>query len=142
MSNNQFNEENWNTVKRISNELDQIVDGNIFICPVCGERVEREETEDGKNRFSCGCVSDEEGENFSLYDYFADALDIDYICNYRKEYTAVRVCIACGGPNIYINTWSGCVELRCWSEKANFQMFYSTIDAINDYFAEYFNCLK
>lgn len=46
----------------------------------------------------------------SLYDFIADALDIEYTCDSRKQYLGCRFAVSLGGPSIYVNTRTGNVE--------------------------------
>lgn len=135
--------ENLKTCQRISEELDQLSQGELFTCPICGEtKVLRKEFENESGEtvyiFSCGCESEEEGEEFTFFDYLENVLDIEYTCNSKKEYTGCKLCIACGGPNIYINTNTGSVQLFWWSEKAEYEMSTTTVDYIDQYMEESF----
>jgi hypothetical protein len=58
----------------------------------------------------------------------------------NREYKAVRLMVACGGPNIYVNTWERCVELYWWTESARFDLLSSTRDAIDKWAAELWSC--
>ena len=77
----------------------------------------------------------------SMWDYFDDFLDIDYICNYQKEYKACRIMIAWGGPNIYVNTWDAQVELYWWNESGNAYLTRDVCDQIDEFAEELFNCI-
>lgn len=46
-----------------------------------------------------------------ILDYFSEIYNINYILDSDKKYIACRVMVACGGPNIYINTYDKEVEL-------------------------------
>jgi len=46
----------------------------------------------------------EEWEGPCASHYLNDALDIEYTINSNLEYKGARVCVALGGPNIYIDT--------------------------------------
>lgn len=134
--------ENWETCKRISDELDKYADGEIFRCPECGEMHDLSGAGDAYKCPDCGDVSPvEEWDACSAWDYFNDFLDIDYITNHRKEYKACRVLVAYGGPNIYIDTYSGSVELYWWSDRASFPLRRDTMAAIDEWAEEYFNCM-
>lgn len=131
-------------VKSISDDLDKYVDGIVHRCPDCDSTIEIPETVGDK--FKCPCCGEvheiEEFEQLSLYDYFGgDVLDIDYLVNYQKEYKGARILVAWGGPNIYIDTISGNVELYWWTESAKHRMRSDVIDAIDEWAEEYFNCL-
>lgn len=137
-------DENLEHCISISDELDKYIDGNIYHCPDCGSTIEIPETVGDK--FKCPCCGEvheiEEFEQLGLYDYFdGDVLDIDFLVNYQKEYKGVKICVAWGGPSIYINTISGNVELYWWTESAKYRMRSDTIDAIDEWAEEYFNCI-
>ena len=129
--------------KSIADTLEAIADGRMYKCPECGEYVE-----DNNLFCECGCqvdlVGSEESEGWepvSFYDYFENMLDIDYITNSEKEYNACRIMVACGGPNIYINTWERKVELYWWNESGSMWLTSGTCNAIDAWAEEYFNCL-
>lgn len=88
---------------------------------------------DGEN------VDPDETETLSLYDYFDDYYNIDWILDSNKELQAVRVMVACGGPNIYINTWDKQVELFWWTDSGKYYLDNDLCNAINSIFEEYWN---
>ena len=135
--------ENMDHVKAIADTLEAIADGRLYKCPECGEYVE-----DNTLFCECGCQVDligsdecEPWEQVSFYDYFENALDIDYIVNSQKEYKACRIMVAYGGPNIYINTWERKVELYWWTEYASFYLSGGTCAAIDELAEECFDSL-
>ena len=136
-------DENREHCKSISDDLDKYVDGSMYTCPDCGEVIEMPETVGDKFKCPCcGCVDEvDEFNQLSLYDYFVDLLDIDYLVNHRKEYKGARILVAYGGPNIYIDTISGNVELYWWTDSAKYRMRSDVIDAIDEWAEEYFNCI-
>lgn len=137
-------DENRETCKSISDDLDKYVDGIVHTCPDCASTIEIPDSVGDKFKCpQCGKVHDvDDFEQLSLYDYFdGDVLDIDYLVNYQKEYKGVRILVAWGGPNIYIDTISGNVELYWWTESAKYRMRSDVIDAIDEWAEEYFNCL-
>ena len=126
--------------KAIADKLEAIADGRLYKCPECGEYVE-----DNNLFCDCGCQVDLIGsdendpwEQVSFYDYFENALDVDYIVNSSKEYKACRIMVACGGPNIYINTWERKVELYWWLESGSFYISSDACDAIDEWAESYF----
>lgn len=62
---------------------------------------------------------DHDGEPMSALYYLADALDIEYVVNGKREYLGARVLVACGGPNIWVDTKRGVVEGYWWGDKAS-----------------------
>ena len=78
----------------------------------------------------------------SLFEWLGDNVyDIEYTVGSDKEYRSVRIMIACGGPNIYLNTRTKDVELYWWSESARYPMPYSVIDMIDSIYEELFECM-
>lgn len=135
--------ENWDSCRHISDELEKYVDGYMYTCPDCGEVIEMPENVGDKYKCPfCGLVEQvEEFNQLSLYDYFVDFLDIYFIVNSRKEYSACRICVACGGPSIYIDTEKRAVCLYWWTDSAKYFMRSDVIDAVNDWAEEYFNMI-
>lgn len=79
-------------------------------------------------------------EELSLYDYFSDDIyNINYILDSNRELEAVRIMVACGGPNIYINTWDKKIELFWWNESGEYYLDNEICEAINDVFAEIYS---
>lgn len=137
-------DENREHCKSIALDLDKYADGNMYSCPDCGEVIEMPETVGDRFRCPhCHAVNEtDDFEQLSLYDYFeGDVLDMDYLVNHQKEYKACKICVAWGGPSIYIDTESRAVELYWWGERASYSLLSSTVEAIDEWAEEYFNCL-
>ena len=134
--------ENFEMCKEIARSVEAYANGDMFRCPECGEHTNITKVEE--NTFKCECcgaVNDiEDIEQLSLYDYFENLLDIDWVLNSDREYKACRILVAFGGPNIYIDTLSGYVELYWWNETAKYKLLSETIDAINEWAEEWWNC--
>ena len=135
--------ENWEHCKSVSNELDAYVDENYAWCPYCNEKIYIPDTVGDKFKCPhCGEVNDvEQFDRLSLYDYFEEMLDIDFIINSRKEYSACRICVAYGGPSIYIDTDEKAVCLYWWGDSAKYYLRSDTVDAVNDWAEDYYNCI-
>lgn len=140
-------DENFQTCLNISKELDDVVEGNLYKCPYCGNTFnlsDAEETtdDDGDTVYICKhCkepINEYELIQISIYDYFADAFDIEYIINSRKEYQAIRITVATGGPAIWIDTDKSAVCLAWWNEKAQASILPQTCNAIDTYGEELF----
>lgn len=125
----------------IANELDALASGNMIRCPECGEIVSLPYEEGEGVELDCGCKVDiDDIDGVSMYDYFKDNIyDIEYTINGDFDYRGVRVMIACGGPNIYIDTNTSRVELYWGSSKACAYIEYRTRDAIDAYFEDLYN---
>ena len=132
--------ENFETCKRIALELEEYYNGNIYRCPECGEMFSSTE-ETPTTCPSCHHIEEEEYgfDQCSLYDYFDDVLDIEYRIGYNKEYRSVKILIAFGGPNIYIDTATKHVELYWWGDDASFRIDTDVCGEIDNIFEEYYN---
>lgn len=135
--------ENWEHCKHVANELDFFVDENYHICPYCGETVYIPDTVGDKFKCPhCGTVDDIENyDALGLWDYMQDILDIDFIINSRKEYSACRICIAYGGPSIYIDTDEKAICLYWWGDSAKYYLRSDTVNAVDEWAEEYYNSI-
>lgn len=138
--------ENWEHCKRIAEELDEITDGNIYRCPHCGELIkwDDEQYNEDEARYTCPECGEEFDENeleaVSMWDYFNDVFDIEYRVGSDKQYRSVCLMVACGGPNIYIDTAEKAVLLYWWTDRARYSLRSDTAEAIDEVFEEFFNC--
>ena len=73
--------------------------------------------------------------------YLNDALDIEYTVSSRVEYLSARVCVALGGPNIYIDTRNQQVQ-GYWGGDYVERHYLNDALGLDDYLAEMFNCLN
>ncbi len=128
----------------IANELDALASGNMIRCPECGEIVSLPYEEGEGVELDCGCKIDiddlDDLDEVNIYDYFEDHIyDIEYTINSDLNYRGARVMIACGGPNIYINTNNKRVELYWWGDTAYAALSDRAVDAIDSYFEDGYN---
>ena len=144
MTQEQTDNENREHCKRIAEEVEAYAEGRVYKCPHCGEIYsidDADETDEGHICPACGEeIEDGDEEQQSLYDYFDDVFDIEYRISGGREYRSVQIMIACGGPNIYIDTGTAQVELYWWGDRASYPISYSARDEIDEYFEELFNC--
>ena len=137
-------DENRAHCEHIAREIDAYANGELKRCPECGE-IHHRDWDNIADTFKCpecgnvGSVDD--WETLSLWEFFDDAYDIEYRCDSRKEYRSVRIMVACGGPNIYIDTASKSVDLYWWTERASYPISYGAAEIIDDWAAEYWECL-
>ena len=144
--------ENTDHCKNIAEDLEAYTDGSGYKCLLCGEvhhMTEYAETEHengrGETCYTCPSCSEEieesELEAVSIYDYFTgDIFDIEYRIGSDRQFRSVRLMVACGGPNIYIDTAAKAVQLYWWTDFAEYPISYSAVEAINAYFEELYNC--
>ena len=110
------------------NELKKYVDGirdelkNLYELDLTEE--EREERE-------------ENGEPCGLYDYFADALDIEYTISSRGEYLGAKIYVTLGGPNVWIDTREGYVKGAWGTDREESWIPSEICEEIDEIFREY-----
>lgn len=159
-------EEHNEHCKRTAEGLRAYAAGEVYRCPVCGGEV----VEDGELNeapvYRCECgqrfAEDEDGqlreyypeeegaeqwgeevdelEQLGLIDYFNDCLDIEYRVGSDRKYRSCRVLVAWGGPNIYIDSGSGNVELYWWGEGGSWPLDNYTRQQMDELFEELFMC--
>ena len=146
------NDKNQEHCKAIVEKLEQVASGSYFMYDGELFPIDTEEFSEVE-----GCRYDEENDMYIMPDgeelcegdvYPVDILewlgdrvyDVEYTIGGNKEYRGVSLMIACGGPNIYINTKSSNVELYWWSESARYPMSSSVTDMIDSTYEELFNC--
>lgn len=128
----------------IAIKFDAFASSNMIRCPECGEIVSLPYEEGEGVKLDCGCKVDiddlDDLDEVNIYDYFGDNIfDIEYTINSDLEYVGARIMIACGGPNIYINTNSKRVELYWWGNSAYAALSDRAVDAIDAYFEDVYN---
>lgn len=134
--------ENWETCKRIAEEVEAYAEGRIYKCPDCGALLDLEDHDCDKYKCpECGEVHDvDDLEALGIWDYMDDVLDIEYRISGRMEFRSVQVMVACGGPNIYIDTGARAVQLFWWFDKAEYSLLPSACDEIDEWAEELFQC--
>lgn len=91
--------------ERIREMLEEFADGKLYDTET-GDMVSREDAEDE----DC-IIDDERYQDFYEY-YLMDNLGIKVMHDITspEDIFSCEICVAWGGPNIYINTYSECVE--------------------------------
>lgn len=126
--------DNKKTCENIANDLDLIARGDMYI--VHGELRPYDTLDEEERKL----VEDTEILAATMSDYFEDDLGHDYVVDSDKEYKHVIVCVAYGGPNIYIDTSTGNVELYWWGSTAKAPMSEAAIRAVDELFEELYDC--
>lgn len=139
-------DENTRHCKHIADELDEYVSGNIRRCPDCGELVNRDwdDVGDAFKCPECGAVGDPEWwDVLSVWDFLSDVYNVEFRMSGKSadDLRSVQIMITFGGPNIYLDTASGNVELYWWGETAKWRMSMEAVDALNDWAEEYWGCM-
>lgn len=134
-------DENRSHCKHIAQSVEAYANGEYFRCPECGEEYHAPGNMGDKFKCPhCGEVIEfNDLEFLGIWDYMSDILDIDFIVSRDREYRSCKVCVAWGGPNIYIDTASAYVKLYWWTEYAEYPLSYAARDAIDEWAEEYWN---
>ena len=85
---------------------------------------------------------EEEGESSSLWDYFADALDVEYTIGSRGEYLGARVYVTLGGPNVWVDTRRGEVGGAWGTDRESVWLPSEICDEIDSFFCEAYESLR
>ena len=134
--------ENRKHCERIARELDKIANGDVYICPECGEHAAITDCGNGVYRMDCcGHKTEFDPEPYSLWDWIGDALDIEYRAGADKQYRSARFLVAFGGPNIFVDTETKSVDLFWWNERASYPISDDVATEL-DYIAdEFWGCM-
>lgn len=87
-----------------------------------------------------GEVLNDDGETMSLYEYFCNALDFEYTITSKREYKSVKIWVALGGPNVWIDTSDSCVHLAWGMDREEYPISYYVCSEIDSIFEEFFIC--
>ena len=82
----------------------------------------------------------DENEDYEGQNYLDDYLDVKWILDYNRDYFACSVCVAWGGPNIYIDTWDKCVCGYWGADKVEYPMSFRAVEAVDNYMSDIYSC--
>ena len=132
--------------KEIAAELNEIINGDKWKCPHCGDIVSANtDSSDGESVYycaHCGEELNEDDDRVSFYTYFDDVLDIEYRINSRCNYVGVVLTVAVGGPHIDIDTREREVKGYWGGDRASWGIFGDVADDIDTVFEEHYNSVK
>ena len=148
MNQKQTDEYNENQCKQIADELEKVVDGERYVCPHCGGIVEV--VVDHCKEVCVDCLGEVDTEDYSsenyaeqasLYDYFTDGIYGEhYVVDSENNVEGAIFMVACGGPNIWIDSWEEVVRLSWWFDKASYPLSTSVVAELNKFAEELRNC--
>jgi hypothetical protein len=129
-----------NHCKHIAEELERVTNDELYACTECGEWITYEDAKDEEGYAvcitSCGHVLDSDPEPVNVFSWLEGVLDIEYRVGSDKEYRSSRIMVACGGPNIFIDTASSTVELYWWGERATYYIASDVCHTLDEYMEE------
>ena len=118
-------------VCRISDELDAINDGRAYYVdddPYAIQYLEE------------GCFEiPEDAEPAGFGEYFDETYNEHFIIDRNGELHGVRLMVACGGPDVWVDTYSQEVVSHWGSDTERYPLSFSTSEAINDWAREVFD---
>lgn len=85
---------------------------------------------------------EENGEPTSVYDYFNDCLDIEYTISANGDFRGCKIMVACGGPNIWVDTCRGEVFGAWGSDRETAWIPSEICNEIDYIFEEMYNCTR
>lgn len=126
-------QENTQRCKEIADDLKKIADGAYC----------RPEDEDDGTDMGLWIDTPEEGvpEGYvevTIDDYLDENYGVRTTISDDGEVFSTSVCVAWGGPNIYIDTGSGAVEMYWWSTRCCYPIPGSVANMIDDWAQERF----
>lgn len=122
-------DENYRHVRYIADCIEAVSDGRAYI--------------DGNGELIVVDIDEDMPDDVEVIDmreYFDDVYDIVHYIGGRDDYRGARIMVACGGPNIYVDSMRRDVELYWWGEHATCDLSCSACEDITEVFREYFEC--
>ena len=89
---------------------------------------------------AAGKMVDDDGNELSLYDYLADALDYEFTIDSRKEYRAAKIWGALGGPTVWIDTAERAVKLAWGTDREEYPLDWDVCEEIDDVMCDVYEC--
>ena len=81
-------------------------------------------------------TANEDGEEVSLYDYFADVLDYEAILTSQKTVKSVRIYVTLGGPACWVDTEDHAVVCHWGANQAEYPIDWDLCDDLEEIVAE------
>lgn len=128
-------EENRQYCKRIVDEIEAYDTGSMWKCPECGETAEADGPET--------CPSCGEGmEQLGLYDWLADALDVEYTVDSSLDYKAAKIYVTLGGPTVWVDTAERAVKLAWGTDREEYPLDWGTSAHLDEALADEYNARR
>ena len=84
----------------------------------------------------------DDGEQMTMYDYFQDVLDCEYTISSRGDFLGVKVYVALGGPNVWIDTRREEIGGAWGTDREEVWLPSEIAKEIDDIFSEYYEMTK
>lgn len=120
-------------VSRIAEDLDAYAEGRAYSDETYGEEhIVTDLDEDVP----------EDWEPRGMWDYFDETYNTRYVVDDDLDYVGVRVMVACGGPNVWVDTYNQTVDLYWGGDHVSCDLWSSTTDEIDEIFREQYETLR
>lgn len=97
--------------------------------------------ENARDELTAACDNQRNGEeDGDIYDYIADALDVEYRLNSRLELIGVKLYVALGGPNIWVDTYTRGIEGAWGADAWSTPLDSDICEELDQYFEEELRC--
>lgn len=118
-------------VRRIAEELDAVNEGRAYYTDDDPYEIQYLEE---------GCFEiPEDAEPAGFVDYFDETYNEHFVIDRTGELHGVRLMVACGGPNVWVDTYNQEVVSYWGSDTERYPLSSSTSEAINDWAREVFD---
>ena len=139
---------NTDYCRHIADELDLVALGRLYECPYCAhdidleelDPVEQEALENGEELECPSCGHAVEFEQVDALQWLEGVLDIEYTVSSNMEYRGANVCVAFGGPSVYVDTRHGRVNLYWWGDSASSNLSGAACDALDEALHDLYEC--
>ena len=124
-------EENREYCKRIAQELEAYAAGRMWRDVETGEEKEMDpETVSG------------DFEQLSIYDYLADALDVEYTVDSNLDYKAAKIYVTLGGPTVWVDTADRAVKLAWGTDRAEYPLDWDVSGHLDEFIEDEYNARR
>lgn len=123
--------------EEIAKTLKSIAEDYLCSCPECDEYYYVGDSMVIDSIFCPNCGEELEEQHFVMVqDYLSDWIDIEYTVDAERKYKGVKVMIAWGGPDIYINTNTCAIEMCWWDKKDYYPITGLVTDMVDEMFQD------
>lgn len=131
-----------NQIKNIAETLEHIMCGDYYYCNSCGTFGHWDDVNHTEDVEICPECGNDDIRDMDIGDYFEGSIyGIEYRVDskYADTIRSVKVCVAYGGPNIYIDTADHKVKCAWWYDYCDTDISETVCNAVNSYFEELWN---
>lgn len=87
-------------------------------------------------------INELEKDYEAFYEYFNDVLDVEYRIASDGSYKGASIYLTLGGPNIWVDTLNGRIELRWGTDTATWLLNEEVVEMIDEMYEEMYNSQK